>query len=71
MEAYCVKCKAKREIQNSNAGFNARGTPVTTGTCPVCSTKVYRIGKTSAHEGLTAPKIEPVQKKRNGNYMDS
>lgn len=69
MEAYCVKCKAKREIQNSNAGFNARGTPVTTGTCPVCSIKVYRIGKTSAHEGLTAPKIEPVQKKRSGKLV--
>ena len=55
MEAYCVKCKEKREIQDPQAGFNARSTPVTTGTCTVCGTKMYRIGRTDMHEGLEAP----------------
>ncbi len=55
MEAYCVKCKTKREIQNPQAGFNAANSPVTQGTCPVCGTKLYRIGRTPAHEGLTPP----------------
>lgn len=55
MEAYCVKCKAKREIIDPIADFNANSTPVTHGTCSVCGTKVYRIGKTPAHEGMPVP----------------
>lgn len=62
MEAYCMKCKEKREIQNPTPGFNSRATPVTTGTCGVCGTKLYRIGRTEAHEGMIPP--EPVIKKR-------
>ena len=55
MEAYCMKCKTKREIQNPEATFNAKASPVTIGTCSVCGTKLYRMGKTPAHEGLTPP----------------
>jgi DNA topoisomerase I len=55
LEAYCVKCKTKREITDPKAGFNASNSPVTTGTCPVCGTKLYRIGRTAAHEGMKAP----------------
>lgn len=56
MEAYCVKCKQKREIESPNAEFNALGTPVTRGKCPVCNTSLYRIGETPAHAGLERPK---------------
>ena len=62
MEAYCLKCKEKREIINSLAGFNARGGPVTTGTCAVCGSKLYRMGNTPAHEGLEKPVIEVTKK---------
>lgn len=55
MEAYCLKCKEKREIANPKAGFNARGAAVTTGSCAVCGTKMYRIGTTPDHEGLEKP----------------
>ena len=55
MEAYCVRCKTKREIQNPQADFNAAGAPITRGVCPVCGTKLYRIGRTEAHAGMTAP----------------
>ena len=55
MEAYCLKCKEKREIANPKAGFNARGAAVTTGNCAVCGTKMYRIGTTPDHEGLEKP----------------
>ena len=55
MEAYCMKCKTKREMKDPVASFNSKGSPVTLGTCPVCGTKLYRIGKTPAHEGLTPP----------------
>src|SRR5688572_18667707 len=55
MEAYCMKCKTKREIKDPVAGFNAKSSAVTTGTCPVCGTKLYRMGKTEAHAGLIPP----------------
>jgi len=55
MEAYCMKCKEKREIKDPVAGFNAKSSAVTTGTCPVCGTKLYRMGKTDAHADLIAP----------------
>ena len=52
MEAFCVKCKTKREIQNAQALFNARGAAYTKGVCPVCGTGIMRLGKTDAHAGL-------------------
>lgn len=44
MEAYCVKCKAKREMKNPQQITMKTGRPATTGTCPVCGTKMFRIG---------------------------
>lgn len=55
MEAYCMKCKTKREMHSPTAGFNAKGSAVTIGSCPVCGTKLYRMGKTEAHANLTPP----------------
>ena len=63
MEAYCVKCREKREIKDPVAEYNKAGAPVTRGTCSVCGTKVYRMGRTEAHEGL--PKPEVVRKKKS------
>src|SRR5512136_2579686 len=50
-----MKCKTKREIVNPQASFNAAGAPITRGTCGVCGTTLYRIGRTAAHEGLVKP----------------
>ncbi|MGC8855989.1 MAG: type I DNA topoisomerase [Anaerolineae bacterium] len=55
MEAYCMKCRTKREIQDAQATFNTTGAAVTVGVCPVCGTRLFRMGKTPAHEGLTPP----------------
>jgi Domain of unknown function (DUF5679) len=44
-EGYCLKCKTKREMQNPQAITMKNGKPATTGTCPVCGTKIYKIGK--------------------------
>ena len=67
MEAYCMKCKTKREMKDPVASFNAKGSPVTIGVCPVCGTKLYRMGKTEAHAGLTPPekpaKVAKVEKR--------
>ncbi len=66
MEAYCMKCKTKREIVDPQASFNAAGAPVTRGTCGVCGTTLYRIGRTEAHEGMVKP--EKVDR-RNGKLV--
>jgi hypothetical protein len=44
MEGYCVKCKAKREISNPQKVTLKNGKPATQGTCPVCATKIFKIG---------------------------
>ncbi len=38
IEAYCVKCKAKKE------GVTKNGKPITKGKCPDCGTTICRIG---------------------------
>ncbi len=43
-EAYCVKCKKKVEIKGAEKITMKNGKPATKGTCPDCSTKVFRIG---------------------------
>ena len=45
MDAYCMKCKTKREIRNPSPVTLKNGKPATRGTCPSCGTKVFRIGK--------------------------
>ncbi len=44
-EGYCVKCKSKREIKDAQAITMKNGRPATQGTCPVCGTKIFKIGK--------------------------
>ncbi len=43
-EAYCVKCKAKREVKNPLNITMKNGKPALSGLCPVCGTKVFKIG---------------------------
>ena len=44
-EGYCVKCKTKRTMKDPKAITMKNGKPATQGVCPVCSTKMFRIGK--------------------------
>jgi hypothetical protein len=43
-EAYCVKCKAKREVKDAQHVTMKNGKPALKGTCPVCGTAVFKIG---------------------------
>jgi hypothetical protein len=45
MQAYCVKCRPKREMKDVKKITMKNGKPATQGTCPVCGTKVFRIGR--------------------------
>ncbi len=72
MEAYCVKCKQKREMADPVPTFTKTGVAATSGKCPVCETKLYRMGKTEAHEGLEPPEVVQPRKKekvRKGNLV--
>jgi DNA topoisomerase-1 len=52
MQAYCVKCKAKHEMQDPTPVFMTNGRPATRGVCPACGTGLFKIGLTPAHDGL-------------------
>ena len=43
-EAYCVKCKEKREMKGEEKVTMKNGRNATKGTCPVCGTKMFKIG---------------------------
>jgi len=45
MQAYCVKCRAKKEMRDARAITMKNGKPATQGVCPTCGTKMFRIGK--------------------------
>ena len=45
MQAYCVKCRAKKEMKDPKSITMKNGRPATQGTCPSCGTKMFRIGK--------------------------
>ncbi len=41
-EAYCVKCRQKREMQNASRIVTKNGRNAMEGTCPVCGTRLFR-----------------------------
>ncbi|HET6640566.1 MAG TPA: DUF5679 domain-containing protein [Nitrososphaeraceae archaeon] len=61
-QAYCVKCKAKRDMEDEKQITMKNGQRALSGTCPVCSTKMFKIGggrvKTAA-----APKAKAGKRK--------
>lgn len=69
MEAYCVKCKTKREMNDPQPIFNRRGTPATRGICPVCGTALFRTGKTEAHAGMDVTKYIAKSTPRSGKLV--
>ncbi len=44
VDAYCVKCREKREMKDAEEVTMKNGRPATEGTCPVCGTRLFRIG---------------------------
>ena len=45
MQAYCMKCRTKREMKDAKSITMKNGKPATQGVCPICGTKMFRIGK--------------------------
>ncbi len=42
-----MKCREKREMKDPQQVTMKNGRPATQGTCPVCGTKIFKIGKAS------------------------
>ena len=47
VEAYCLKCRQKTEIRDPKQLTLKNGMLATQGVCPICGTKVLRVGKAS------------------------
>ncbi len=62
-QAYCVKCREKRDINNPQATYTKTGSAITKGTCGVCGTTITRIGVTEAHASVPKPPVEPRARK--------
>ncbi len=45
MEAYCVKCRLKRQMKDAHRVILKNGKPADEGICPSCGTRLYRIGR--------------------------
>lgn len=43
MEGYCVKCKAKREMKNTEEVTLKNGRKAAKGKCPTCGTGMFKI----------------------------
>ena len=48
MQAYCVKCREKRDMTNARDEMTKNGKPIIKGSCTVCNTGLNIIGKTMA-----------------------
>jgi DNA topoisomerase-1 len=57
MEAYCVRCKAKREMADPHPVYTKKGRPGTRGSCAVCDSGMFRMGETEAHAGVPKPEV--------------
>ncbi|MCX8062571.1 MAG: type I DNA topoisomerase [Anaerolineales bacterium] len=69
LEAYCVKCKQKQILTDPRVVYTSNGTPATEGKCPVCGTKLFRMGKTDAHTSLTESEVEKLKPRRSGKLV--
>ena len=47
VKGYCMKCRSERDIADATEVRMKNGRPATEGKCPVCGTRMYRLGKSS------------------------
>lgn len=53
MEAYCLKCRAKREMKDPKPVTFKNGKNAMQGVCVVCGTKMNKIGGAAAEAATT------------------
>jgi cold shock CspA family protein len=45
IQAYCLKCRSKREMKDPETITMKNGRPATQGVCSACGTKMFKLGK--------------------------
>jgi hypothetical protein len=58
LEAYCMKCRMKREIRNPRQVLLSNRAQALQGTCAVCTTRVFKIGAKHYGKVIGGPVIE-------------
>ncbi len=66
VNGYCVKCKAPREIQDPKVITMKNGRPATEGRCPVCGTRIFKIGAPQAAAAGAAGSEAPSPERGEG-----
>ena len=61
-QAYCVKCKSKRDMKDEKQVTMKNGRKAVSGICTVCGTKMFKIGGGSAM-AKQHPKVKAASKK--------
>jgi hypothetical protein len=68
-QAYCVKCKAKRQMKNEKPVTMKNGRTAISGVCSTCGTKMFKIGggatSTTPSRRPKIPVKQPTKKKQN------
>ena len=59
MQAYCVKCRAKREMSDARAITMKNGRPATQGKCPTCGTNRNLLECACGRESVD-PRLAPL-----------
>jgi hypothetical protein len=62
-QAYCVKCKKKREMKGEKQIIMKNGRNALSGTCSVCGTKMFKIGGGSGKAKAKKAAAKPRPKK--------
>ncbi|MDX2137444.1 MAG: DUF5679 domain-containing protein [Chloroflexota bacterium] len=52
---YCVRCRETVEVDDPVPVWTRKGLPATRGTCPICGSTAYRLGKSAAHQQMSKP----------------
>jgi len=60
--AYCVRCKAKRNMSSPKAAKMKNGRPAMRGTCSVCGAGMFRIGSSKPKKEDDAPTKEQIDR---------
>lgn len=55
IEAYCVRCRTRIDMEEPTAVWTRRGQPATRGICPLCAGVAFRIGRTELHDEGSRP----------------
>ena len=59
MNMYCVKCRAKRDVEDPEQVTMKNGKPALKAKCPVCGTGMYKIGEITSTTLQDEPLVTP------------